>query len=108
MKTCTLMKTWVVVLWIGLLMTHSMANAALGYMAFLQNGPMGTTVVTGDAASYMRAGRDWDGMSVMGGVAMPTLLQESNITTWRDVGVLHFKFEIPDRTTTTNGAPLAC
>ena len=34
------------------------AAAQTGYMAFLQNGPTGTTVTTGDAASYMRAGKD--------------------------------------------------
>lgn len=82
---------------------------AQGFMAFLPNGTAGTTVTVGDAASYMRAGVDWDGIQVNGGVATPTLLQAATINTWRDGAALHFGFVIADRTTSAaGGGTLAC
>ena len=90
------------------LAASSHAHAAGGYMAFLTNGPGGTSVTAGDAASYMRAGLDWDGATTSAGVATPTLLQPSIISSWRDATSLHLKLAIPDRTTTASGATLSC
>ena len=73
---------------------------AQGLMSFQTNGPGGTTVTTGQAESYMRAGLDWDGTAanVIGGIAVPTVLSPAKVTTWKDGTALHFKFSIPDVT----------
>lgn len=85
------------------------AHAAAGYMAFLQNGPTGTPVTTGDAASFMRS--HWDLASLSGGAVVPSLLQKSKISTWRETAPasLRFKFEIPDVTRRKpDGSTLTC
>jgi hypothetical protein len=107
MKTTIFAKAFTFVMMAGILASHSLLYAQSGYMAFLTD-PSRTTVTTGDASSYMRAGTDWDGATISGGVAIPTLLQKSVITSWRDTSALHFIFVVPDRTTTQGGATLAC
>jgi hypothetical protein len=45
----------------------------------------------------------------VGGIATPTIVQESSITTWKQGTALHFKFSIPDITPTKQGgAALSC
>jgi hypothetical protein len=107
MKRSLLLNCAAAALWLGSTAVVPRAHAQ-GYMAFLNNGPGGTTVTAGEAASYMRAGADWDGATLMGGIAVPILMQASKVTTWRAGSDLHFKFVIPDRTTTAGGATLAC
>jgi hypothetical protein len=109
MTTHTLSRPFTWMLVSGALAIGSQAHAAAGYMAFLPNGPTGTSVTTGNAESYMRAGRDWDGVTIVGGIAVPTIIQQSIITTWKQGTDLHLKFVIPDATTTkSGGAALAC
>ncbi len=83
----------------------STAATAQGFMSFQANG--GTTVKTGEAGSYMRAGLDWDHAAVhlVGGIAVPTVINPADITTWRDASALHFTFSIPDQTTTNSNGP---
>lgn len=108
MKTNTFRKSLACALSLGVVGVHSLANAGPGYMAFL---PTETPVTTGEAASYMRAGSDWDGTmaNVVNNIAVPTVAQASKISTWRDSVGLHFRFEIPDRTPLKpDGTKLAC
>jgi hypothetical protein len=89
---------------------HGSVALAQGYMSLRPNGPAGTPVKAGDAASYMRAGTEWDQSpsTIIGGVATPTLLMPATITTWRDTA-LNFKFVIPFKTDKKpGGATLAC
>jgi hypothetical protein len=83
--------------------------SAQGYMAFLATP---TTVTAGDAASYMRAGTDWDGtaahVDVVTGDALPTLARVYTITTSKAAGLLKFHFELQDQTMLAGGAPLSC
>jgi hypothetical protein len=114
MKTMTFTKVLAIVVVFGALTPYSLLCATPGYMAFLTNGPSGTTVTIGDASSYMRTGTDWDKSAshIVNGVAVPTLLQEpSSITTWRDTSGLHFKFVVHDNTMNQTGGStttLAC
>lgn len=82
----------------GLLAVLPRAHAGFGNMSVTSTQ---TTVTAGEAASYMRAGSDWnknDATAVVGGIAVPKLAQFSKITSWRDGTALHFKFQIPDIT----------
>lgn len=107
MNVYTLRKTLFAVLCAGIASACADARAATGYVALLDGTP--TIVKTGEAASYMRVGRDWsDGATNPSGTAKPTKLQVSTITSWSDNTALHFKFEIPDWTTKqADGSTLA-
>src|SRR5262245_11818522 len=89
----------------GMFLVCLSVNAASGYMAFLD--PTQTTVETGDAASYMRVGRDWPPFHPVNpatnGIAQPTQQQKSKIKTWRTTTHLMFEFEIPDITMSATG-----
>jgi hypothetical protein len=111
MKTIMIRKMFTWALAFAGLGVNLWANAGPGYMGFLLNGPTGTQVTTGEAASYMRQGSDWDGTAahVVNNIAVPTVAQMSKVSTWRDAANLHFKFEIPDQTTQKpDGTSLAC
>ena len=91
---------------IVLALTSLAADAATGYMSFL-NTP--NTVETGDAASYMQVGRDCNAspcaVGAMG-IAQPTLQQKSRITTSRTSTHLVLQFDIPDITSGPPGPAL--
>ena len=101
--------TWVLVS--SALAAGSTAHAANGFMAFLSNGPGGTTVTAGTAESYMRASRDWDRVTLdpTNTFALPAIILTPTITTWKDATSLHFKFVIADATKDKpDGTSLAC
>ncbi len=93
------------VMTLGMLLVGSMASAQ-GYMSFTSTA---TTVTTGDPASYMRAGIDWDKSTLVGGIASPTISAPAKITTSRDATNLVFHFVIPDNTPKKpDGSALTC
>lgn len=91
-----------------IMLSMTSTYAATGYMSFLSTP---VPVNTGDAASYMQVGRDWDSSTINGGIASPNKMQVSTITTSKIGGKLKLEFKIPDRTmvnTNPATATLSC